>query len=161
LSDDKSEYVDGKLRQIVEKIESQARIFGLNKLSIDTNCTTYLMMTENEIIKLTPEELALGEIRLSNYSLCIQQHSNKAVAIKNWADRTIRVLATKFYNSFDKFMPYDIRRDCITSSDEYGQRLMEIVNEQQVVIDEFAYLSQAVQHVSESFGKFAKIRRKE
>ena len=161
LSNDTNDYVDNKLKEIVDKIESQSRLFGLNRVNIDMSCTAYLTMTEDELIKLTPEELSLGEIRLSSYGLTIQQHLNKATAIKNWADRSIRLLVAKNYSSYDKFMPYDARKDSVVASNEYGEKLGKIMNEQQLIMDEFAYLAQAVQHVSDSFGRFAKIRRKE
>jgi hypothetical protein len=156
-----ADYVDNKLKEVVEKIESQSRLFSLNKVNIDVTCTTYLMMTEDEITKLSPEELALAEIRLASYGLTIQQHLNKAIAIKNWADRSIRLLVAKNYNSYDKYMPYDARKDAMVVSNEFGERLGQIISEQQIIVDEFAYLSQAVQHVSDAFGRFAKIRRKE
>jgi hypothetical protein len=154
-------YVDQKMAEVVNKIENQARIFALNRVNIDTTCTTYLTMTEDQLVKLTPEELALGEIRLSSFSLSLQQHVNKAMAIKNWADRSIRLVVAQNYNSFDKFMQYEARKDCTIVNNEYAQKLGQIVSEQQLIIDEFAYLSQAVQHVSDAFGRFAKVRRKE
>ena len=156
-----NDYVNQEFEKVISKIESQSRIFGLNKINIDTTCSVYLMMTEDEISRLSPEELALAEIRLSSYSFTLQQHSNKANAIKNWANRCIRILLAKNWNAYDKYMPYDARYDHMVSSNEYANRLGEVMSEQQILIDEFAYLAQATQHVSESFGRLAKIRRKE
>lgn len=161
LSDESKNYVDAKLQEVVDAIEKQAKLFGLNRIVIDTACADYLTLTENELSKLSPEELALAEIRLSGYSMTLQQHSNKALALKNWADRSLRLLVANQYNSFDKFMPYDARKDSIIVNNEYGERLGKIMQEQQIIIDEFSYLAQAAQHISDAFGRFAKIRRKE
>lgn len=161
LSNDEQGYVEGKLAEIVNQIENQARIFGLNKIFVDAASADYLSTKENELSKMTPEELALAEIRLQSYSMALQQHSNKAIAIRNWADRSIRLVVAQNYNSYDKYIQYDARRDLVIMENEFAQRLNKVITEQQIIIDEFSYLSQAVQHVAGAFGRFAKLRRVE
>ncbi len=154
-------YVDEKLKEIVIKIEKQSAIFAINKVSIDTTCMGYLGMSEDQLAKLTPEELCLAEIKLNVYALTIQRHTNTATAIKNWADRCLNLVVAEQYNNFDKYTKYEVRRDMVIINDEYAKRLSEIVNEQTLIIEEMAYLSQSVHHISDAFGRFSRLRRVE
>lgn len=158
---DKSAYVEDRLRELTEKIEKQYELFNISKISIDQSCRAYLTMSEDSIQRLSPEELAMAEIKLSSYAFSIQKHINTANAIKNWADRSIVSIIAKTYKNFDPMTKYEVRRELVVQDNEYASRLNVICGEQQVTLDEFAYLAQAVQHVSDAFGKLARIRRKE
>lgn len=158
---EKSQYVEDQLKQLTEKIEKQFELFNLKNIPIDQSCRAYLTMSEDAIQRLSPEELAMAEIKLSSYAFAIQKHVNMANALKNWADRSIvRVIATT-YKNYDPMTKYEVRRELVIKENEYANRLGDICNEQQVIIDEFAYLAQATQHVSDAFGKLSRIRRKE
>ena len=154
-------YVDDKLNEIIKKIEKQASIFGINRVNVDTTCVGYLSMSEDELAKLTPEELCLAEIKLNVYALTIQKYSNTATAIRNWADRCLNLVVAQQYNNFDKWMKYEVRRDSVILNDEYARRLSEVANEQVLIIEEMAYLSQSIHHISDAFGRFSRIRRVE
>lgn len=151
--------VDQKLAEITSKVEEQKKLFGLEKVYVDQSCVSYLKMTEDELSKLTPEELALAEIKLSGYSFSLQQYLNKALSIKNWAERSLRLILIDEYASFDKFMPYDARRDAVIKGNSYAKRLYDVINEHQVLIDEMTYLSQAAQHIAGAFGRYSRIRK--
>jgi len=157
----KLSYVDDKLNEIIKKIEKQASIFGINRVNVDTTCVGYLSMSEDELAKLTPEELCLAEIKLNVYSLTIQKYTNTATAIKNWAERCLNMVVAQEYNNFDKFVKYEVRRDSVIINNDYARRLSEVASEQSLIVDEMAYLSQSIHHISDAFGRFSRIRRVE
>lgn len=160
-NDSQSDYIDEELAKIVSKIEQQHHLFGLNKVKIDQSTPVYLSMTEDEISRLSPEELSVAEIKLASFGFAIQKHLNMSHAIRNWANRNIDLVTAKSYSLYDKWMKFDERRCCIMLDNQYGERLSYIVDEHSIYIDEFAYLSQAVQHVSDAFGRLSRIRRKD
>lgn len=155
------DYVEMSMAKIVDKIEKQSELFGLQRVNVDKSCSSYLTMSEDELARLSPEELCLAEIKLSSYAFCIQKHINVANSLKNWAGRCISLLVAKEHFNFDKFMSSETRRYYLCNSDEYAKRLETIMFDQQLIVDEFSYLSQSVQHVSDAFGKLARIKRKE
>ena len=157
----KLSYVDDKLQEVITKIEKQANLFAINKVNIDVSCTGYLKMSEDELSKMTPEELSIAEIKLSVYAMTIQKYINTSNAIKNWAERCLGLVVAQEYGNYDKWMKYEIRRDSVVGENEYAKKLYEIIGEQSLIIDEMAYLAQSVNHTSDAFGRFARIRRKE
>ncbi len=158
---DKIGYVDGKMADIVAKIEGQFKLFGMQRVTVDETVTAYLQMSEDEISRLSPEELGYAEIKLSSYAFSIQKHVNTSSAIKNWADKNINLLVAKHYGQYDKFIKFEVRRELITQDNDYASRLSDIIRECQTEIDGLAYLAQSIQHVSDAFGRLARIRRKE
>lgn len=154
-------YVDDKLAEIVSKIEEQDRLFNLMSVNADLTCPTYLSMSEDDISKLSSEELAIAEIKLNSFAMCIQKNSNTSNAIKNWAERSLSLLVAKEYDTFDKYMKYEVRRDSVIISNEYAKKLYEIISKHSIIIDEMSFLSQNIHHVSSAFGRLAMIRRRE
>lgn len=157
--DNDTTIVDKKLAEITAKVEEQTRLFGLERVQVDQSCVSYIKMSEDELGKLTPEELAAAEIKLSAYSFSLQLFLNKALSIKNWAERSLRLIVIDEYHNFDKFMPYDARRDAVIKGNSYAKRLYDVINQHQVVIDEMTYLSQATQHIAGAFGRYSRIRK--
>jgi hypothetical protein len=108
-------------------------------------------------------ELGLAELKLNAYALSIQIHVNKATAIKHWADKCLGIIVAKQYNDYIKinaFMKYEVLRSLVIKNDTYAEALAKILDSQDLVISQFQYLSQTVQHVADSFGKLARFRGK-
>ena len=157
--DDDTSIVDRKLAEVTARVEEQTKLFGLERVNVDQSCVAYIRMSEDELGKLTPEELAAAEIKLSSYSFSLQLFLNKALSIKNWAERSLRLILIDEYHNFDKFMPYDARRDAVIKGNSYAKRLYDVINHHQVVIDEMTYLAQAAQHIAGAFGRYSRIRK--
>lgn len=158
-SGSKESYVDLKLKETISKIEKEAEIFNINRIEVDKSSAKYLVMTEDEISRFDKEDLAIAEMKLKQYAFCIQKYANQALAIKNWAERTLGLVVAKRYNDYDIMIKYEVKRDLTIKDDEYARRLFDVINEHQLKIDEFQYLAQSVQQVAESFGKMSRIRQ--
>jgi len=154
-------YVEDELQKIVDKIENQYAIFNMNLIKVDTSVPDYVNMTEDEISRLTPEELSQAEIKLASYAFTIQRQTNTANTIKNWADRNLGLIVAKHYDDFDQYTKYEVRRDITVRKNVFATKLYDIIKDAQVTIDSLSYLAQSIQHVSDAFGRLARIRRKD
>jgi uroporphyrinogen-III decarboxylase len=152
--------VDKRLEETVAYIDKQYAAFKLNEIVVDESVVSYLNMSEKELYALSPEELAIAELKLHSYAFAIQKFCNQATTIKNWADKCIgRVVAAK-YSDYNQFTKYEVIRCLVIKTDTHAAALDKIVEENELIINQFMYLSQTVQHVADAFGKLARFRGK-
>lgn len=156
----KKDYVDQQLGTTVTRLEELSKTLLLDGLNINPEVEKFLSLREDDLGKMTPAELSIGEYIVSAHSLVIQRKSNRALAIKNWATKCLESIIAKTYKDFEGMMKYEIRRASVSISDEYASRLNEIVRDQEAVIDDLVYLSQSLTHISNSLGNLARIRNK-
>jgi hypothetical protein len=156
-----SDYVNNKLQEIIKKLETYIARFDLDKLMVDKTTHSYLIMSEMEIAKLDKELLAIGEIKLNAYALNIQLAYNKSLAIISWAENAMKLIIASTYNDYDKFIKFEDRKYLVSLDNNYAKRLLEIINEYQLKVQEIQFLSQSIQKVADSFGKLARVRNME
>lgn len=156
----KRDYVDQQMNGTVERLESLSKTLLLDGININPEVEKFLSLREDDLGKLTPAELSIGEYIVSAHSLVIQRKINRALAIKGWALKCLESIVAKTYKDFDGMMKYEIRKASVAISDEYAGRLNEIVRDQEAVVDDLTYLSQSLTHISNSLGNLARIRNR-
>jgi hypothetical protein len=152
-------YVDSQLKAQIEKIENQLITFKLDKVTFDAEAERYLVLSEDEIMKLTPMELAIGEYKLSTLAVAIQSYNNKAYAIKNWATRMLDTIVAKSRSNYNQYAKWTEVREYVMREDSYAKRLGTVLNEYSTKLDSFYDLAQSVQKVSMTLGNLARIRK--
>lgn len=155
----KEDYVNQKISQQISTLEKLSAKLLVDKININPEAEKYLSLHEQSLEKMTASELSVGEYILSAHSLMVQRTISRASAIKGWANKCIESLIAKNYNA-EAMIKYEIRKAQIALNDEYAKRLSEIISEQEMVIDELAYLAQSINSISNSLGNLARIRSK-
>lgn len=154
-------YTEKKIKGFIAKLEEQYNAFKLDSVIPDITVPTYLNVCDEQIYKMSPEDLRLAELKISAYAFCIQKHINRATAIKNYAQKLLGMVVASKHREYSPYVKYDVMEKDIIRTDIYAKKIDEIMEEQQMKIDEFNFLSQSLNKVAESFGKIATSRRKD
>lgn len=153
--------VEKKMRAVVEKIQQYDSKFGLCDVIVNSKDSEYLKLDEVALLKMTPEELAIGEFKLKAYSVAIQLAVNRASVVKNWAERALGLTIAKESKNYNQFMKYDTMRYLTMVNNEWGQALAKIIEDKQIFLDEMHFVSQAIKDVSDSLGRISKWKVKD
>ncbi len=148
--------VDKKLKTVYEKIESYDKKFGLHDIIVDANSALYLKLDEVQLNNMTPKELSIAEYRLKSYGVSVQLAINRALVVRNWAERALGMTVAKESKNYNQYMKYDTMRYLTMVNNEWGQALYKIIEEKQIFLDEMTYVSQAIKDVSDALGKISK-----
>jgi hypothetical protein len=148
---DKDDYVSGRVKELEVQLDDIEQTAGLKNCVQNIEAERLLGLSESDIDKMTAEECANAKYLLLQHSLVIQKRINRAIAVKNWADRGVTVIIAKTYNNLDKFMTYELKKETCALNDGFASRLREISVEQQQVIDSLNYMGQAITAVANSF----------
>lgn len=154
-----NDFVDRQMTDIVSKMESLSRNIFIEQVNVNQNAEAYLTMPQEGLEKMTADELGVGEAVLAQYGLAVQRKINRAKVLRNWAVKCLDKMIAKRYDAFDKFMKHEIRRMSITYDNEYAKRLDQIVMDQDGIIDELDYITQAVHGLAGAFANLARIRK--
>lgn len=149
--DGETNYVTTKVNEFTVQLDDVERKVGLKHLVINPEAERLLSLSETDLDKLTAQECAINKYILLQYALSIQKTINRATAVRNWAERNINVILAKEFKSFSEFMKSEVKRQAIISSNTYAQRLGEIYNEQQGIIDSLMYIAQAANSIANAF----------
>ncbi len=157
-------FVEQQLDKVLHNIEEQYDIFKLEQVVVDDSAVVYFNMTEKELYSLTPYELGMAELKLNSYAFTVQKHCNRATTIKNWAEKCLsKVVASEYsdYIKINAYMKYDVMRQLVVKNNTVAYALDKIIDENELMINQFMYLSQSIQQVADSFGKLARFRGKQ
>lgn len=157
-------FVEQRLDEVLQKIEEQFNVFKLQQVLVDESAVVYFNMTEKELYSLTPYELGMAELKLHSYAFSVQKHCNRASTIKNWAEKCLSKVVAGEYSDYIKinaYMKYDVMRQLVVKNNTVAHALDKIIDENELMITQFMYLSQSIQQVADSFGKLARFRGKQ
>lgn len=153
-------FVDEKLEKVINSLETISKSLLIDKINVNPEAEKYLSLTEDDLNKFTPAELAVGECLLSSYAFTVQRKMNRASAIKKWANTSLETIIAKNYKSFQEMMKYEIRKAAIALNDDYAKRLHAIIKEQDAITEDLTNLFQSITNISYSLGNLARIRSK-
>lgn len=154
------DFLDKKMEEAIGVLEKMSQSMLLDKINVNHEVEKYLSMREEFIEKMTPAELATGEYILSSYSLVVQRKLNRANAIHKYANTCFEKILAKSYGDFDQMMKYEARRAAVSNSNDYAKRLSDIMSEQELITNDLTFVSQSINHLSNSLGNLARIRSK-
>ncbi len=146
-----TDYVEDKLGKFEKRIDDIELKVGLNHIVHNPEAERLLSLSEIELDKMTADECAQAKYTVLQYALTIQKNINRAMAIKNWCERNINVIIAKEFGSLNEFMKMDIKRQTIININTYANRLAEISEGQQIVIDSLSYIAQASNSIAGAF----------
>lgn len=86
---------------ILDEYENSIGLSKYNNIAFDENeLNTYLVMSRDQIEKLTPEDCTQIAYRLGQFSFHIQRTLNRELARYNWADEHIKEIIADEINNY-------------------------------------------------------------
>lgn len=146
-----------KVNQILEDYVSG---IGVNLVIDGYDVSPYFNYSADEIKALDCEDCDTAAGVLLQKSIKLQLEINRHTRTKNWATESIKAYIVGQLSDFDKFMPYDTRKELATQNNEYTQKLAQAIRTAQAHIDTLQYIPTSLKHQADFFTNLARSKRK-
>lgn len=149
-----------QLDKINEILDGYVTGIGINIKVSDEDISSYFNYTERELRAKDSEDCDTIAGLLLQKSTQIQVELNRHIRTKNWANEAIKAFIADKLSSYDKYMPYDVRKDLATQSNEYSYKLAQLIRTTQVYIDTLQFLPASLKNQADFFTNLARSKRR-
>ena len=111
------------LKEFSEWISSFCSTNHLPGFNYDPAYEDCLNAEYSEILEMSPEESYAYAIILTNYSGFLNKQLSIVSSQLLWCSEAIDFLCSRSWNQFDKYMPANIKKQCIIADNSYAQLL--------------------------------------
>lgn len=129
--------ISERIEQLRNDLHAYKQRLGLGSLVLTNDVDQYLNWTQDQLKKLSKEELLEAAALIYPITTYIQLEINKNVAVVKWCEKYLNYLFAQQYNQVgDKYTPAEIRRNIFIKNDEVAKELNKIIGETQSYIDQ-------------------------
>ena len=132
---------------------------GVNLVIDDYDISPYFNYSTVELRALDAEDCSVAAGVLLQKSAKLQMEMNKHIRTQNWAIESIKSYIADKLSQFNKFMPYDVRKDLAIQNNEYTQKLSQLIRTTQTYIDTLQYLPTSIKNQADFFTNLARSKR--
>jgi hypothetical protein len=126
-----------KIDEIKQKLADNQKRVGLGNIELKNCADKYLNLSQEDLRKLSNEELHETAASIYAVATYIQFDVNKQNAIANWCQKCLTYLLAKQFNQIGgQYTPLDIRRQMFVASDEAAMELNKMASDIQLYLDE-------------------------
>ena len=135
--------------RVLDEYESS---IGLNTYASNTfveeELNSYLIMTRDQVEKLTPEDCAQISYRLGQFCFHMQRSLNREIARYSWAEETIKEVIADDINNYKGYGYVEKSAQAIKHNDR-AQSLNKIKKYAKQRSDRLTYLSSSIKNLSD------------
>jgi hypothetical protein len=115
----------------------------------DDSAKKYMLLSRDQIEKLTPSECAEAALLLGALSFHMQRAYNREVARANWAKQTLRSTVAGREQSYRG--SWESQFNQAVGEDSYTRKVMQIQKYAQQRADRLTYLASSIKNISDIF----------
>jgi hypothetical protein len=152
-----------QLDKINEILQKYVEGIGINLIVDNSDISSYFNYSSDQIRSLDAEDCDMAAGILLQKSIKLQLELNKHIRTKNWANESIKAFlsADKLSNAiFDKYIPYDIRRELAAQNHDHTRKLFQLIRTTQLYIDTLQYIPTSLKNQADFFTNLAKSKRR-
>jgi hypothetical protein len=149
-----------QLDKVNEILQSYVEKIGVDLKITNADISEHFNYTQAELRALDQEECYMIAGLLTQKAALLQTEINRHTRIKNWANDSIEKYIVDKLFTYDKFIPYDVRKTSEIQKNEYTQKLSQLIRTTQLHIDTLQYIPTSLKTQADFFINLAKSKRK-
>ena len=156
--------MSGEEKSVIVKLDELES--GLDKyeekigLVVQPRISQYLNVTNEQMKKMSVEELDEAAFDLANYGIYFQKEYNKHVSRVNWAEANIRAIVAKELGNVKAYSPEE-RKAAVVNYNEHAAKLESVRIREQACVDRLNFINRRIDVLADRFShlKESKQRR--
>jgi hypothetical protein len=147
-----------KIDELLEKYDKKNIVPNFEQEGNEIN--EYLNISRQTLSKIHANDLAEINYRLAQYSLYLQRLWNEHIAIKSWAESTLKIVILPELEKLD-IWAYEHKRSQAIQNNDYAKKLNKLIMLASIESDKLYLLSDRVKHISFSISKLIEVKLKQ
>jgi hypothetical protein len=145
-----------KLAELESKLDEYDEKIGL---TIQPRISQYLNIDQEQMKKMSVEELEEAAFDLANYGIYLQKEMNKHVSRVSWANSNINAIIARECNNV-KGYSFEERKLSIIHNNEHALKLEEIRIREQACLDRMNFMNRRIDVLAERFSKLQESKQR-
>jgi hypothetical protein len=145
-----------KLSEFETKLDQHEEKIGL---IIKPRISNYLNVTNEEMRKMSKEELDEAAFDLANYGLYLQKEINKHQARVSYAEKEIRIILARECSNY-KAYSFEERKLMAIQGNEHASKLEEIRCQEQILLDRLNFMNRRIDVLADRFASYGESKRR-
>jgi hypothetical protein len=152
-----TEELERRLNQLLDDYDNRLRL-GVSASPI-SSFEQYSTLSKDELDKYSPENCDEAALELMQYSIFLQREINRERARLNWCDAYIHNAIASQWNSYDKYIPKEIRIPMIADENPVLKTVLRLKAKITSLINSTDNLPHLVKHYADLFSGYARSKR--
>ncbi len=153
-------YAKQKLEKVNKALDEYEQGKGLTKCQPHNEADRYVNMKQEEIRKLTPEELGEAAVLLAQFSYHIQRALNEETSRVAWAEDEVKRAISGEVNQYQG-SSYEERKLLAIKENEYARKMDYIRSYAKARADRLGYLSSKMEFLARMFSDLRQTKKRE